>query len=205
MGSDLAGTDLLLHGVGKQLDQSQAARHPARAAIELAAQILQAVAEALFQFRQEPALFQSRFGFGETHRPVQHQRLGVAHRPDHGLHRVPAQLFQRRHPLVAVNDPIPVRPSRNRHDHDRGLLPGLGQRGQQPPLPLPIPDPQMFIPAIQLVKLQRDDSRFRHALILEQARSGIAPMWGEVCRKVPAYQYDRPRTEIARPQAQSCP
>ena len=176
MGPNLAGADLLLHGVGKQLDQSQPARHPARAVIELATQIVQAVAEALFQFRQEPSLFQRRLGFGETHRPVQHQRLGVAHRPDHGLDRVPAQLFQRRHPLVTVNDPITIRPSRDRHDHDRRLLPRLGQRGQQPTEPLPIPDPQMFIPAIQLVKLQRDDSRFRHAPILEQAGSGIAPM-----------------------------
>ena len=174
--------DLLLNAFGKQLHQRQPARHPAHAAVEPAGQILQAVTEVVFQLRQQPSLFQCGLGFGVPHRPVQHQRVGFRHRPDDGIGGVPAQLPERRDPLEAVDHPVPVRLSGHRNDDDRRLLPGFGQRRQQPALPLPVPDAQVFIPAIQLVKLQRLGSRFRHAPILQQAGTGIARLPGEVCR-----------------------
>ena len=61
MCGDLAVAHLLLDGFRKQLDQRQPARHPTHAAIEAARQLIKTVAEALLQFRQQPALFQRRF------------------------------------------------------------------------------------------------------------------------------------------------
>jgi hypothetical protein len=57
---DRAIAHLLLHAVGKQLDQAHPTRHPTRAAIETPRQLLQPVVEALLQFHQKPAFFQSR-------------------------------------------------------------------------------------------------------------------------------------------------
>ena len=90
---DGATAHLLLHTVGKQLDQSHPPRHPTRTPIETACQLLKAIAEALLQFHQQPAFFQSRFVVARTHRPVKKQSLHFAQRPDHRLHRVPAQLL----------------------------------------------------------------------------------------------------------------
>ena len=87
-------------------------------------------------------------------RTVQHQSLDFVHRPDHRLDRVPAQLLQSRDALVTVNDQIATRSIGNRDHDDRGLLSRGRQRRQQLPLPLWIPHPQMFMTAVQLVKLQ---------------------------------------------------
>jgi len=58
----------------------------------------------LLQLHQKPALFKSRLVVAGTHRPVQKQSLHFAQQPDHGIHRVTAQLLQRRDPLIAVDD-----------------------------------------------------------------------------------------------------
>jgi hypothetical protein len=49
-------------------------------------------------------------------------------------------------------------------------------------LPLCIPHPQVFMTAVQLVKLQLH-SRALHSRTVPQPASGIAPGQGEVCRK----------------------
>jgi hypothetical protein len=52
MGRDFAFTHLLLDGLWQQLNQRQAPRHPAHAAVEAARQRLQSIAEALLQLGQ---------------------------------------------------------------------------------------------------------------------------------------------------------
>jgi hypothetical protein len=127
MGRDHAATYLLLHALGKLIDQCQPARYPAQAAIEAARQLVETIAEALLQFRQQPAFFQRRLVFAPTQRPIQHQGFNLAHRPDHGFHRVPAQLLQRRYPLVAIDDQVTINRADDRHHHNRCLLPRGGQ------------------------------------------------------------------------------
>ena len=116
-------------------------------------------------------------------RTVQHQSLDFVHRPDHRLDRVSTQLLESRDALVTVNDQIAIRLIRNSDDDDRCLLSRGRQRCQQLPLPQWIPHPQMFITAIQLVKLELHFRPSPAAEILEQARTGIALMQGEVCRE----------------------
>ena len=154
MSGDLAGTNALLDGFGKLFHQSQSARDPAQAAIKPACQILQAVAEALLQLLKQPTLFQRCFLFGQAHRTIQDQGIRFVHVPDDGLHRVLTQLLQSRHPFVAVDDQIPIRVIGNRHDHNRRLLSRGCQGCQQPPLSFRIPNAQMLITAVELMKLQ---------------------------------------------------
>ena len=149
-----AVTNLLLDAGGKQFDQRQPSRYPAHAVIEAARQLLQTIPKALLQFCQQPALFQRRLVLAPAQRAVEHQRLRLAQRPDHRLHRVPAQLLQRRQPLVAVDHQVTIRRVGHRHHHNRRLLAGGGQRSQQPPLSLRTANPQMFSVPIELVKLQ---------------------------------------------------
>jgi hypothetical protein len=75
---DGAVAHLLLHTVRKQLDQSHPTRHPTRAAIKTPRQFLQPIAEALLQFHQQPAFFQSRLVIARTHRAIQKQSLHFA-------------------------------------------------------------------------------------------------------------------------------
>jgi hypothetical protein len=154
VGGDFALAHLLLEGLRQKVDQRQPPRHPTRAAIKPARQLLQPIAVALLQLREQPALFQRGVLFGPAQRAAQHQSLGFAHRPDHRFHRVPAQLLERCQALVAVDDQVAVRLAFGRRHHDRRLLPRFGQRGQQPPLPSGMADPQMLPAPIELVKLQ---------------------------------------------------
>jgi hypothetical protein len=101
---DGAVAHLLLHTLGKQLDQAHPTRHPTRAAIKTPRQFLQPVVETLLQFHQKPAFLESRLVVARTHRPVQKQGLHFAQRPDHRLDRVPAQLLERRDSPIAVDD-----------------------------------------------------------------------------------------------------
>ena len=108
----------------------------------------------MLQRREQPAFFQGTLWFRPMQRTVQHQGLDFAQRPDHRLDRVPAELLESRDALVTVNDQIAIRLIRNGDDDDGGLLSCGGQRRQQLPLPLWIPHAQMFMTAVQLVKLQ---------------------------------------------------
>jgi len=63
MRSDLALAHLLLDRVRKEFDQCQAPRNPAPATVKPPGQFVEAVAEALFEFRQQPALLQGCLAF----------------------------------------------------------------------------------------------------------------------------------------------
>jgi hypothetical protein len=154
MGRDRALAYLLLHAFREPFHQRQAVRDPTHTAIKAARQLLQAVAETLLEFGQQPAFFQSAVPFRPAQRAIQHQGFGFAQGPDHGLDRVAAELFQSRDALITVNDHIAVRLIRNGDHDDRCLLSRGGQRRQQLPLPLWIAHAQRFIPAIELVKFQ---------------------------------------------------
>jgi len=170
---DGAVAHLLLHTVGKQLDQSHPSRHPARTPIETARQLLKAIAEALLQFHQQPALFQSRFVVARTHRPVQKQSLHFAQRPDHRLHRVLAQLLQSRDPLIAVDHQVSIRLPGCDH-YDRSLLTAGRQRCQQPPVPLRPAYAKVLKTPLKLVEFQPHDTHHLDSSTLHQIASGIA-------------------------------
>jgi hypothetical protein len=194
VGRDRTAADLSLHALGKLIDQRQTARYPTRAAIEAARQLVESIAKALLQFGQQPAFFQRRLMFRPAQRTVQDQSFGLAHRPDHSLHRVPAQLLQRRYPLVAVDHQVTVNLAGNRHHHNRRLLPRGGQRRQQPPLSLRPANPQMFPAPIQLMKLKlhRPAPQPFPQLSLPHPRSGLFRARGEVCPELSWNQYDKP-------------
>ena len=156
---DLALAHLLLDRFRQNLHQRQPPRHPAHAAIEPARQLVQSVAEALLQLRQQPAHLQRGLVFGQPQRAVQQHGRGFAHRPHHRFHRVPAQLLQRRDPLVAVDDHVTVRLAFGRHHHDGRLLAHFRQRRQQPTLPRRMPHPQVLPAPVELVKLQLHRTR----------------------------------------------
>ena len=75
-------------------------------------------------------------------------------KPYHSFHRVPAQLLQRRDALVAVDDDVTVRLIFDRHHHYGRLLPTVGQRSQQSPLPRRVAHAQMLPTPVELMKLQ---------------------------------------------------
>lgn len=197
MRRDRALPHLLLHTVGKQLHQSHPPRHPTRAAIKTAGQLLQPIAEALFQFHQQPALFQRRLVIAAAHGSIQKQGLSFAQRPDHRLHRVPAQLLERRHPLVAVDDQVMLR-LRGGHHHDRRLLAAGRQRRQQAPMTLRPMHPKVLQTPFKLVKFQPHPLRSLRHSNLHLFSSGIARRDREVSPHLSWNQPHRPRTGIAR-------
>ncbi len=127
---DLALAHLLLDGFRQDLHQRQPPRHPAHATIKPARQLVEAIAEALLQLRQQPAHLQRGLVFAQPQRAVQQHGRGFAHRPYHRFHCVPPQLFQRCDPLIAVDDHVTIRRALRRYHHDGRLLPTLGQRRQ---------------------------------------------------------------------------
>ena len=122
MGRDRALAYLLLHAFRELFHQSQPAGDPMHTAIKAARQLLQAVAETLLKFRQQPAFFQSAVPFRPAQRAIQHQGFGFAQGPDHGFDRIAAELFQSGDALIAVNDHIAIRLIRNGDHDDRCLL-----------------------------------------------------------------------------------
>jgi hypothetical protein len=176
---DGAVAHLLLHPLRKQLHQAHPPRHPARAAIKTASQLLQPVAEALLQFHQQPAFFQRRVVIARTHRPVKKQGLHFAHRPDHRLDRVTAKLLERGDPLVAVDHQILIR-LLGRNHHDRRLLTAGRQRRQQPPLPLRPAHAKMLQTPLKLMEFQKHHTHPLDSSTLHQIRSGIARRDGVV-------------------------
>jgi hypothetical protein len=151
---DLALAHLLLDRFRQNFHQRQAPRYPAHTTIESARQLVEPVAEALLQLGQQPTHLQRGLVFGQAQRAVQQHRGSLAHRPHHRFHRVPAQLLQSRDPLIAVDDYVTVCLAFRRYDHDGCLLPTVGQRRQQPPLPRRMAHSQVLPASIQLVKLQ---------------------------------------------------
>jgi hypothetical protein len=168
---DLARAYLLLHGVGKKLDQRQATGHPTHTAIELAGQLFQPIAESLLELRQQPAFFECAFSFRPMQRTIQHQGLHFVQRPDHRFNGVPAELLEGGDALKTVNDQIAIRLVGNRDDDDRRLLSDTRQRRQQLPLPLWMAHSQVFMAAVQLVKLQL------HAFSASHPNAATEPLW----------------------------
>jgi hypothetical protein len=151
---DLALAHLLLDSLRQKLHQCQPPRYPTHASIELARQLIESIAEALLQLRQKPTHLQRGLLFRQPQRAIQQHGRGLAHRPFHRFHRVPAQLLQRRDPLIAVDDHVTVRLTFGRHHHDGSLLPTVGQRRQKPPLPRRVAHSQVLPAPVELVKLQ---------------------------------------------------
>jgi hypothetical protein len=125
---DLALAHLLLDCLRQDLHQRQPPRYPAHTAIEPARQFIEAVAEALLQLRQQPAHLQRGLAFGQTQRAVEQHGRGLAHRPHHRFHHIPAQLLQRRNPLITVDHHIAVCLAFGGYYHDGRLLPSVGYR-----------------------------------------------------------------------------
>jgi hypothetical protein len=132
-----------------------------------------------------------------THRPVQKQSLYFAQRPDHRLDRVPAQLLERRDPLVAVDHQITVRLLGSNHN-DRRLLAAGRQRRQQPPMPFWPAHAQVLKTPLKLMKLQPHDTHPLDNSTLHQIQSGIARQDGVVLPDLPWNQHDMASTGIAR-------
>jgi len=196
---DGAVAHLLLHTLRKQLDQPHAPRHPARAAIKTAGQLLQPIAEAMLQLHQKPAFFQRRLVIAATHGTIQKQSFDFAQRPDHRLHRVPAQLLKCRNPLVAVDDQVMLWTLGGHHDNRR-LLPTGRQRRQQTPLTLRPMHPKVLQPSLKLVKFQPHHPRplRRYHPNMDPEESGIARQERVVSMNVLWNEENRARTGIAR-------
>ena len=151
---DFALAYLPLDRFRQNLHQRKPPRYPAHATIEPPRQLIEPVAETLLQLGQQPTHLQRGLVFTQPQRAVQQHCRGLAHRPYHRLHRVPAQLLQRRDPLVAVDDYVSVRLTFGRYHHDGRLLSAVGQRRQQPPLTRRMAHSQVLPPPVELVKLQ---------------------------------------------------
>ena len=173
MRRDRAAAHLLLHALRKQFDQSHPPRHPTRAAIKMAGDLLQPIAEALFQFHQQPALFQRRLVIATAYGTIQKQGLHFAQRPDHSLHRVPAQLLQSRHSLVAVDDQVVLWLLAGDHD-DRRLLTAGRQRRKQATMTFRPMHPKVLQTSLKLVPFQPHALGPLRNSNLHQIPSGIA-------------------------------
>ena len=151
MRGELAVVHVLLNRRGERAHQTQAPRHPADTPVEASAQVLQRQAVILVQRAQEPPLLERAVGrVGVQHLP-EDERLRLGHLPHDGRHRVAVEATQAADALVAIHHDV----HRGRgHDHDRGLLPRVGQRRQEPALARRLAHPQPFIAQIQLMKFQ---------------------------------------------------
>jgi len=92
--------------------------------------------------------------FRQAQGTVQHDGLGLAHRPHHRFHFVAAKLLKRGDALVAVDYNVTVWLPNNRDHHDGRLLAALRQRRQQPPLPPRMVYSQVLPTTIELMKLK---------------------------------------------------
>jgi hypothetical protein len=174
---EFAFAHLLLDGFGQKFDQREAARDPAGAFIEASRQCFQIVVEASFQFRQQPALFESGFMFGETKRAVEDQGVGFAHRPDHGVHRVAAQLAQRGEAFVAVDDEEAFAVG---YYDDRRLLAGFGERGKEATMAFRVVHTEMLTGPVELVKFQLHGRGRRWGPVCGPAGTDLSGLEGEV-------------------------
>ena len=204
MGSDRPAAHMLLHARGKQFDQRHPPRYPTHAAIETTGQFLLSIAKALVQLHQQPALLQRRLLWTATHGTIQKQSLRFAHRPGHGFDRVPAQLPERRHPLVAVDDDVMIRLLGGDHD-DRRLLAAGRQRCQQAPITLRPTHPEVLQTKLKLAPFQPHRPGSLLHSNLHQRRSAIARLRSVVCRHPPWNQPLERRTGIAWCAAGGCP
>lgn len=198
---DLAFAHQLLHRLGQGLHQGQAVRHPVPAAVETASKFFDRTTQTALHLLKQPALFERRIRLAHAQRSFQHQRVGFAHLPDHGFHRVAAQLLERGNAFVTVDDQKAIAVF---DDDDGRLLAAFSQRGNQSPLSRRMLDPEVFQAAVQLMKFQ-----LRHRLRLG-LQYAPAPIWsfqvvGEVFREAFVNQEDKPGTGLSPCGGLVCP
>mgnify|MGYP001416558319 CR=1 FL=1 len=119
----LSLADLLLDRIRKQFHESKAAGDPTDAPVKLPCQFIKAVSETMFQFGQQPALFQRARAFGCSHRLLEHKSFGFVHRPNGCRYRIAAQLLQSGNAFVAVDHQVSFGLIPDGHNNDRHLLP----------------------------------------------------------------------------------
>ena len=154
---DLALADRFLDRQGELPHQPQATTDPTGAALEAAGQLLLTPAEAMLKLGEQPPLLQGAGCRRLAHLPLQDQRLGLRHLPDHGVDRVVPQPTEDLDTQMAVDDDVAIRLLGVRHHHDGLLLTVLLQRHQQPTLALAATSAQLAVAHLQLVKLQLHD------------------------------------------------
>jgi hypothetical protein len=76
----------------------------------------------MFQFGQQPALFQRAIAFGCSHRLLKHERFGFIHWPNGCRYRIAAQLPQSGNAFVAVDHQVSARLVPDSYNDDRYLL-----------------------------------------------------------------------------------
>jgi hypothetical protein len=194
---DPAFAHLLLNGLGQQFHQGQAARYPAHAAIEAARQLLQAVAEALLQFGEEPALFERTLLLGPAQRSVEQQGFGFAQWPKDRFDCIAPQLPESGDALVTVDHQVAVQPAFSGHNHDRRLLPGGDQRGQQPAVPRRMVNPEVLPAPVELVEFQ-PHADFVFRISMERAGTGLLRQQGEVVVEPSLNQRDGDGSRLSR-------
>ena len=99
-------------------------------------------------------MFERAFLLAHSHRPLQQQCFGFAHRPDGGFDRVPAQLPESGDALVAVDHQIAGAVVRGDDYDDGRLLARVSQRRQKTPLEMRLADSEMLPSLVELVKFQ---------------------------------------------------
>ena len=142
---------VLLDGLGQRAHQTHAARHPAHTAIEPPRQRLQRQAMILMQRAQQPALLERAVGGIRAQQLPKDQRVGLRHLPHDGGDGIPVQLAETADAFVPVDDD--VRRSADHH-HDRHLLAGVRQRGQQPTFARRLAHAQPLVAQFELMKFQ---------------------------------------------------
>lgn len=131
-----------------------------------------------------------------AHGTIQKQGLHFAQRPDHSLHRVPAQLLERRDSLVAVDDQVMLR-LLGRDHHDRRLLAAGRQRRQQAPMTFRPMHPKVLQTPLKLVPFQPHALGPLRNSNLHQIPSVIARRGAEVSPDLPWNEHDMQPTGIA--------
>lgn len=158
--------DVLLDRLGERAHQAQAPRDPAHAAIEAPRQCVERQAVLLMQRAQQPALLERAVGRVGVQEVPKDERLGLRHLPHDGGHRVALQPTQAADPLVTIHHDVG---RACRHHHDWHLLPGVRQRGQEPPFARRLPDAQPLIPQLELMKFQFHRPAIRWRLLWHRA------------------------------------
>jgi hypothetical protein len=77
----------------------------------------------MFQFGQQPALFQRAGALRRSHRLFEYESFGLGHWPNGCEYRIAAQLLQCDNAFVSVNHQVAVGLIPNSHDDNRYLLP----------------------------------------------------------------------------------
>jgi hypothetical protein len=155
MRDDVAVADVLLNWRRKRAHQTEPARHPAHAPIEASRDHIEREPVLRVQGVQQPRLLKHVRGGVSLEQLAKDECLGGRHLPDDRGDGVAVQPVQTADAFMAVHDQVPRLAG---DDHDRHLLPDLGQRGQQSPLASGLPHPQRVVAAIQLMKFQVHDA-----------------------------------------------